>query len=206
LDLGHLYFDIVSDLELRISDFASLGALHLSRALYKSHSFMQNKPNFRNGQMNVSAVLIKEYRKNDAFAVQKTNPIQTQFKPNSNPIQTQLKPIKPNTNPNKPNSNPIQTHLNPIKPKTNPIRTQFKANPCPQRRRRALPQSRHSSQLHTAEIKALFCDYRIRLFYLICTQRIEYGARNDCGQSLFEGQDLCSKTIRFVYFNRLNLL
>jgi hypothetical protein len=29
LDLGHLYFDIVSDLELRISDFASLGIFTL---------------------------------------------------------------------------------------------------------------------------------------------------------------------------------
>ena len=77
-------------------------------------------------------------------------------------------------------------------PKTNPKRTQF-----------PLPQSRYPSQLAAAEIKALLRDYRIRLFYLICMQRIEYGARNDCGQSLFESQGLCGKTIRVVYFNRL---
>jgi hypothetical protein len=57
-------------------------ALHLSRNLYKSPLFMQNKPNFRKAEMNVSAVITKDYRKNDAFAVQKTNPIQTQFKAN----------------------------------------------------------------------------------------------------------------------------
>ena len=45
LNLGHLDFDIVSDFDIRISDFASLGPLHLSRTLYKSALFMQNKPN-----------------------------------------------------------------------------------------------------------------------------------------------------------------
>jgi len=39
----------------------------------------QFKPNFRKAKMNVSSVLTKDYRKNDAFAVQKN-------KPNSNPI------------------------------------------------------------------------------------------------------------------------
>jgi len=50
--------------------------------LYKSHLFMQNKPNFRKAQMNVNSFITKDYRKNDAFAVQKN---------------------KPNSNPNKPN-------------------------------------------------------------------------------------------------------
>jgi len=36
--------------------------------------------------MNVNSLITKDYRKNDAFAVQKN-------KPNSNPIQTQTKPI-----------------------------------------------------------------------------------------------------------------
>jgi hypothetical protein len=47
-------------------------------------SFMQNKPNFRKAEMNVSAVLTKDYRKNGAFAVQKN-------KPNSNPISERPK-------------------------------------------------------------------------------------------------------------------
>ena len=53
--------------------------LHLSRSLYKSAPFMQNKPNFRKARMNVSSFITKDYRKNDAFAVQKNKPNQTQF-------------------------------------------------------------------------------------------------------------------------------
>jgi len=44
--------------------------------------FMQNKPNLLNAQINVSSFITKDYRKNDAFAVQKN---------------------KANSNPNKPN-------------------------------------------------------------------------------------------------------
>jgi len=39
--------------------------------------------------MNVNLTFTKDYRKNDCLAAQKTNPIQTQFKPN----QTQSNPI-----------------------------------------------------------------------------------------------------------------
>jgi hypothetical protein len=63
---------------------------------------MQNKPNFRKAQMNVNSFITKDYRKNDAFAVQKN-------KPNTKPIKANTKPIKPKTN-------PIQTQSNPIKP------------------------------------------------------------------------------------------
>ena len=42
---------------------------------------MQNKPNLQKAQMNVNSLTTTKYRKNDAFAVQKTNPIQTQPKP-----------------------------------------------------------------------------------------------------------------------------
>jgi len=60
-----------------------LVALYLSRVLYKSTLFMQNKPNFPDAQMNASSILTKDYRKNDAFAVQKnkakTNPIKPNF-------------------------------------------------------------------------------------------------------------------------------
>jgi len=52
LNLGHLDFDIVSNFDIRISDFASLGTStsveYLSASggtLYKSTLFMQNKPN-----------------------------------------------------------------------------------------------------------------------------------------------------------------
>ncbi|HIJ53089.1 MAG TPA: hypothetical protein HPP66_08040 [Planctomycetes bacterium] len=70
-------------------------------------TFMQNKPNLRNAQMNVSRVSTKDYEK-------RTLGERGKNKPNSNPIQTQSNPIKankmpkqtqfkPNTNPNKPN-------------------------------------------------------------------------------------------------------
>ena len=37
------------------------------------------KPNFQKAKMNVNSLITKDYRKNDDFAVKKTNPIQTQF-------------------------------------------------------------------------------------------------------------------------------
>ncbi len=86
---------------------------------------MQNKPNFRKAQMNVNSFITKDYRKNDAFAVQKN-------KPNSNPNKPNLKRAKMDvniyyievyenilcirqsmkTNPNKPNSLKAQINAN----------------------------------------------------------------------------------------------
>ncbi len=63
---------------------SSLGPLHLSRTLYKSALFMQNKPNFQKSQMNVSSLITKDYSKKDDFAVRKN-------KPNSNPISSKAK-------------------------------------------------------------------------------------------------------------------
>ena len=70
----------------------------------------------------------------------RSNPIQTQFKPklkpklkpSSNPIQTQIQTkTKTKTKTKfKPNSNPIQTKF---KPNSNPIRTQFEPNSNPSR-------------------------------------------------------------------------
>ncbi|MHC4462938.1 MAG: hypothetical protein ACYS30_16145 [Planctomycetota bacterium] len=45
LNLDHLDFDIVSDLELRISDFASLGISTTVEDSLQISFFMQNKPN-----------------------------------------------------------------------------------------------------------------------------------------------------------------
>ena len=84
MNLGHLDFDIVSDLELRISDFASFGALHLSRTLYKSALFMQNKANLLDVQMNVNSILTEDYERNDIFAVPEN-------KANSNPNKANFK-------------------------------------------------------------------------------------------------------------------
>ena len=58
--------------------------------------FMQNKAKFRKVKLNVTKVLTKNYVQMDTWSIGKkqsqTNPIQTQYKPNSNPIQTQTNP------------------------------------------------------------------------------------------------------------------
>ncbi len=78
----------------------AFGALHLSRELYKSTLFMQNKPNFKKGKMNLNPYNTKAYQENHSSLHPKN-------KPNSKPKQTQSKPkqtqYKPNTNPIKPN-------------------------------------------------------------------------------------------------------
>jgi hypothetical protein len=101
--------------------------LHLSRNLYKSILFMQNKPNVKDAQINVNSYMKSKYEKLDTWLSGKnkpnSNPIQTQFKPNSNPIKPNLKRAKMNVSSfittdysknddfavrkNKPNSNPI---------------------------------------------------------------------------------------------------
>jgi len=65
----------------------------------QNHLFMQNKPNFRKSQVNVSDLITKNYDKMDTWSIGKN-------KPNSNPIQTQF---KANQSQNKANSNPKQT-------------------------------------------------------------------------------------------------
>jgi len=90
--------------------------LHLSRTLYKSSLFMQNKPNFRKSQMNVNIYYTKVYKNETAFRRRKN-------KPNSNPIKPNCRKGKIDAKcvftkgyrkkddfavrKNKPNSNPI---------------------------------------------------------------------------------------------------
>ena len=54
--------------------------LQLSRNLYKSALFMQNKPNFKIHKMNVSAAKIKDYDNERDAKRPKSKPIQTQYK------------------------------------------------------------------------------------------------------------------------------
>jgi len=56
--------------------------LHLSRILYKSTLFMQNKPNVKSAQINVSSFITSKYVKVDTWWNQKNKPNQTQNKPN----------------------------------------------------------------------------------------------------------------------------
>jgi len=88
LNLGHLDFDIVSNFVLRISYFSyrdtNFPFTTVEKPLQIS-SFMQNKPNFPDAQMNVSRVSAKDY---EEWTLGKRG----KNKPNTNPIQTQYKP------------------------------------------------------------------------------------------------------------------
>jgi hypothetical protein len=53
--------------------------LHLSRGLYKSPLFMQNKPNLLNTKMNVSKVLTNDYENKSNWTLGENKPNQTQF-------------------------------------------------------------------------------------------------------------------------------
>jgi hypothetical protein len=81
--------------------------LTTKKELRKIHSFIQNKPNFRKSQINVTSFGTGEYVKLDTWSDGKNKPKQTQFKPN----QSQ----------NKPNSNPIKAKTNPISNPTHSI-------------------------------------------------------------------------------------
>jgi len=70
---------------------SSLAPLHLSRALYKSPLFMQNKPNLQDAKMNVNIYYTKAYNNETAFRRNKN-------KPNSNPIKPNFKKAKMNVN------------------------------------------------------------------------------------------------------------
>ena len=88
-----------------------LVALHLSRELYKSTLFMQNKPNFRKSQMNVSIFSQIAYEN-------KFNWTLGENKPNSNPIQSQSNPTcselaEPISRQNKPNQTSQKSRISP---------------------------------------------------------------------------------------------
>ncbi len=80
LNLDHLYFDIVSDLELRISDFANLGIFTLvESSLQISYFLCKTNPILSAvGGLQTQYVqrIMKIYGRGES---EKTNPIQTQF-------------------------------------------------------------------------------------------------------------------------------
>ncbi len=71
--------------------FCAYKALHLSRILYKSPLFMQNKPNVKDAQINVNSYMKSNYEKLDIWLSGKN-------KPNSNPNKPNLKKAKMNVN------------------------------------------------------------------------------------------------------------
>jgi hypothetical protein len=52
---------------------------------------MQNKPNLLDAQMNVNAVMTKDYENKSNWNLVKTKPIQSQYKANTNPISERPK-------------------------------------------------------------------------------------------------------------------
>ncbi len=75
----------------RILSSAFCAPLHLSRTLYKSALFMQNKPNVKDAQINVNSYTKSNYEKLDTWLSGKN-------KPNSNPIKPNLQKAKMNVN------------------------------------------------------------------------------------------------------------
>jgi hypothetical protein len=53
---------------------SSLAPLHLSRTLYKSPLFMQNKPNVKDAQINVNSYMKSKYEKLDTWLSGKNKP------------------------------------------------------------------------------------------------------------------------------------
>ena len=79
---------------------------------FEGNYYMQNKPNFRNSQMNVSIFSQKDYENIPPIKNAKTNPIKPNFS-----LKTR---VLPKTNPIEPNSNPKTRLTNPIEPNFNP--------------------------------------------------------------------------------------
>jgi len=154
LNLYHLDFDIVStarcppsgvprtaeNFVLRISYFSyrdTLHAsrncpLHLSRTLYKSAPFMQNKANFLNAPIHLSAAFASDYEGLCVCADREN-------KPNSNPIKPNFRKAKMDVNlyviEDYENETTLKLQKN--KPKTNPIKAHFETTLRPVSHRRS---------------------------------------------------------------------
>ncbi len=67
--------------------------LRLRKITYeKIKLFLQNEPKFRKSQVDVTALLTREYVQMDTWSIRKNEPKQSQNEPNTNPIRTQFKP------------------------------------------------------------------------------------------------------------------
>ncbi len=74
--------------------------LHLSRELYKSHLFMQNKANFKNDQIYITAYITRGYENFKLCGSPKNKAKQSQFKPNFSSILALFLTNEPNFKPN----------------------------------------------------------------------------------------------------------
>ena len=66
--------------------FAYLDTTYGERSkINQTYKIIENKPNLRDAQINVSSVLTKDYENDNAFRPMKTKPIQSQYKAKTNP-------------------------------------------------------------------------------------------------------------------------
>ena len=98
--LRHLYFDIVSDFDIRISDLRKAPSTSVERAL-QIHSILQNKPNLSEVEINAKHLFTKNYQKNTAFRWGEN-------KANSNPIKPKNNQKSKINYEDKANSKPIK--------------------------------------------------------------------------------------------------
>ena len=68
------------------------GIRQLSRVLYKSALFMQNKPNFGRAQMNATICVTKDYTNMCSFGAQKNKAKQSQYKDRSQESEYRIQP------------------------------------------------------------------------------------------------------------------
>jgi hypothetical protein len=79
--------------------------LRLRKITYeKIKLFLQNEPNFRKRQIDVSSFITKEYEQMDTWSIRKNEPKTNPNEPKTNPILANKTPIRTQ---NEPNSNPI---------------------------------------------------------------------------------------------------
>jgi len=79
------------------------GALHVSRLLYKSPCFLQNKANFKMGKMTISPATTKPYLNEQRTMNSERHPKQSQFKPNPSPKLDLCSTLSEVEGPSKPN-------------------------------------------------------------------------------------------------------
>jgi len=109
-----------------------LGPLHLSRTLYKSALFMQNKANLLNAQMNVNLYVTKDYENKSNWKLSKNKPNTNPIKPNSPSAIRNTQYAIRNTNPIKPNSPSAIRNTQYAIRNTNPIKPNFSLTQIPQ--------------------------------------------------------------------------
>ncbi len=92
LNLDHLYFDIVSDLELRISDFASVGISTSVEMPLQITPFYAKQTQFPKKSNDVNPYNTTDYERKCNWTLSENKPNLSQFKPikaNFKPNQTQ---------------------------------------------------------------------------------------------------------------------